>query len=167
MRLEHRIVRYRQPGFHIKGGKEQFPCLQRPGHPGEGDTWVLPILLLRLNKSPHPEQPHPDAPAPHFGLRDEGLLVHDSQLRSHVEACCLPWTQHFGANRGEQKEMNTGTYPYFTLNHWLSQPVIPFSHQLYRVIPVTSPERNCDKFLKKKELNPVGSTIIRIQKICY
>ena len=63
--------------------------------------------------------------------------------------------------------MNTGTYPYFTLNHRLSQPVIPFSHQLYGVIPVTSPERNCDEFLKKKELNPVGSTVIRIQKICY
>ena len=43
-------------------------------------TWVLPILLLHLNKSPHPEQPHPDASAPHFGLRDEGLLVCDSQL---------------------------------------------------------------------------------------
>ena len=71
----------------------------------------------------HPEQPHPDASAPHFGLQDEGLLVHDSQLRPHVEACCLPWTQHIGANCGEQKEMNTGRYPYFTLSHRLSQPV--------------------------------------------
>ena len=133
-----------------KDGKEWFPCLQRPGRPGEDDTRVLPVLLLRLDKSPHPEQPHPDAPAPHFGLWDEGLFVCDSQLQSHVEACCLPWTQHFGANRGEQKEMNTGTYPYFTLNHRLSQPVIPFSHQLYGVIPITSPERNCDEFLKKK-----------------
>ena len=81
-----------------------------------------------------------------LGLQDEGLLVCDSQLRSHVEACCLPWTQHFRANRGEQREMNMGTYPYFTLNHRLSQLVIPFSHQLYRVIPVTSPDRNCDEF---------------------
>ena len=63
--------------------------------------------------------------------------------------------------------MNMGTYLYFTLNHRLSQPVIPFSHQLYGVIPVTSPERNCDEFLEKKELNPVESTVIRIQKICY
>ena len=36
-----------------------------------------------------------------FGLQDEGLLVPDSQLRSHVEACCLPRTPHFGANRSE------------------------------------------------------------------
>ena len=63
--------------------------------------------------------------------------------------------------------MNTDTYPYFTLNYQLSQPVIPFSHQPYRVIPITSPKRNCDEVLEKKELNPVESTIIRIQKICY
>ena len=39
-----------------------------------------PFLLLCIDKSPDPEQPHPDAPAPHFGLRDEGLLVCDPQL---------------------------------------------------------------------------------------
>ena len=76
-----------------------------------------PVLLVCLYQPPHPEQPHPDASAPHFGLRNEGLLVRHSQLRSHVEACCLPWTPHIGANRSEQKEMNTGIYPYFILNH--------------------------------------------------
>ena len=148
MRLEHRTIQYRQPGLHKEGGEEWYFGIQRPGCPGKGDIRVLPILLLRINKSPDLKQPHPDAPVPHFGLQDEGLLVCDPQLRSHVEACCLPWTHHFGANRSEhQKEMNTGTYPYFTLVHQLSQPMIAFSHQLYGVVPITSPERNSD--LKK------------------
>ena len=99
-------------------------------------------LYVHINKPPDLKQPHPDAPAPHFGLRDEALLVCDPQLRSHVEACRLPWTHHFGAHRGEhQKEMNTGTYPYFTLIHRLSQPMTTFSHQLYGVVPVISPEK--------------------------
>ena len=148
MRLEHWTIRYSQPSLHKEGGEERYFDLQRLGCPGKGDIWVLPVLLLHINKSPDLKQPHPDAAAPHFGLRDEGLLVCDPQLRSHVEACCLPWTHHFRANRSEhQKEMNTGTYPYFTLIHRLSQPMIAFSHQLYGVVPVTSPERNSD--LKK------------------
>ena len=50
-----RLYNIVSPAFHQKGGKEQFPCLQRPGFPGEGDVRVLPVLLLRLDKSPHPE----------------------------------------------------------------------------------------------------------------
>ena len=66
--------------------------------------------------------------------------------------------------------MNTGRYLYFTLSHRLSQsPVIttgeiPFSLQLYGVIPVF-PRGTVTSF--KEELDPVGSTVIRIQKICY
>ena len=147
MRLEHWTIRYSQPSLHKEDGEERYFDPQRPGCPGKGDIWVLPILLLRINKSPDLKQPHPDAPAPHFSLWDEGLLVCDPQLRSHVEACCFPRTHHFRANHdGLQKEMNTGTYPYSTLIHQLSQPMITFNHQLYGVVPVTSPERNSDKF---------------------
>ena len=142
MRLEHQTIRYRQPK---EGGEEQYFDLQRLGYPGKGDIWVLPVLLLCINKSPDLKQPHPDAPAPHFGLRDEGLLVCDPQLLSHVGACCFPRTHHFGANRsGLQKEMSTGRFPYFTLIHQLSQPMIAFSHQLNGGVPVTSPKRNSD-----------------------
>ena len=45
--------------------------------------------------------------------------------------------------------MNTGRYPYFILNHWLSQPVIQLVINFYGVIPVISPRRNCDEFVKK------------------
>ena len=145
MRWEHRTIRYHQPSLHKEGGEERYFDLQRPGYPGKGDIRVLPVLLLRINKSLDLKQPHPDAPAPHFDLRDEGLLVCDPQLRSHVEACCFPRTHHFGANRGGlQKEMSTGRYLYFTLIHQLSQLMIAFSHQLYGVVPVTSSERNSD-----------------------
>ena len=61
--------------------------------------------------------------------------------------------------------MNTGRYPYFTLSHQLSQPV-----RYHLVINFTglspySREGTVTKF--KEELNPVGLTVIRIQKICY
>ena len=85
-----------------------------------------------------------------------------SQLRCHVEACCLPWTQHIGANHGEQKEMNTGIYPYFIFNnrfisnHQLTQPVryhlvINFTGFIPRI-----PERNCDKFKRRVESHGIN-----------
>ena len=58
-RLEHWVVSHCQPSFHQKGWKERFPYLQRPGHNGDRVARVLPILLLCLYQSPHPEQPHP------------------------------------------------------------------------------------------------------------
>ena len=116
MGLEHRTLRHRQSGLNQKSGEERDFDLQRPGYPGKGDIRVLPVLHLGINKPPDLKQPHPDAPVPHFGLRDEELLVCDSQRRYYVEACCLPQTRYFGANRCEhQEEMNTGTHPYFTL----------------------------------------------------
>ena len=80
MRLEHRTIRYHQPGLHKEGGEEWYFGLQRLGCPGKGDIRVLPVLLLCINKSQDLKQPHPDAPVPHFGLWDEGLLVCDPQL---------------------------------------------------------------------------------------
>ena len=52
MRLEHRTIQYRQPGLHKEGGEEWYFGLQRLGCPGKGDIRVLPILILRINKSP-------------------------------------------------------------------------------------------------------------------
>ena len=46
--------------------------------------------------------------------------------------------------------MNTGGYPYSTLNDQLSQPVIPFSHQLYGVIPII-PRGTVTIFLRRVE----------------
>ena len=52
-------------------------------------------------------------------MKDCWFVTHSSE--AHVEACCLPWTHHFRANCGDhQKEMNKGTYPYFTPIHQLS-----------------------------------------------
>ena len=121
MRLEHQTIRYRQPGLHKEGGEEQSFDLQRPGCPGKGDMWVLPILLLRINKSPDLKQPHPDAPAPHFGLRDEGLLVCDPQLRSHVEALLLPMDSPFWSQSQWAPKRNE--YGYIPIFHTHS-PVI-------------------------------------------
>ena len=50
--------------------------------------------------------------------------------------------------------MNTGRYPYFILNHRLTQPVTTTGYTIkssmfYKVIPVINPRRNCDKFVKK------------------
>ena len=74
---------------------------------------------------------------PHFGLRDEGLLVCYSQPQCHVEACCFPRTHHFGANCSKPQEVDMGMYPY--LNHSQSRVVITgdgISHQHYGVLPI-------------------------------
>ena len=67
------------------------------------------------------------------GMKDCWFVTHNSDVMWKHAA-------YHGLNTSEpivceQKEVNTGRYPYFTLNHQISQPMRLLSHQVYRVIP--------------------------------
>ena len=99
-------------------------------------------MFLRVNQPPDSQQPHPDAPVPLLGLRDAGLLVHHTQHREHVEACCYPQASHLGAHRCVQEEIDMGTIfstrislsHRFIQNRWLRLPLTD------RIVPATSLE---------------------------
>ena len=72
--------------------------------------WKGPsVSFLCFHQSPDSQQSHPDAPAPLLGLRDAGLLVHNTQCREHVEARCYPQASDLGAHSCVQEEIDTGT----------------------------------------------------------